>query len=110
MKPKNPIAVLLTWSAVTLTPAHAVNAAGRNYQIEQLGTANLVSVELIKAPQPEQDANAVAGFVNLVSRRAFDLPGRPITVTGGAAESLQPDDEVPQWFVNQPASAGLGVW
>src|SRR6185503_21133413 len=33
--------------------------------------------------QPEQDANAVAGFVNLVSRRAFDASGRRITVTGG---------------------------
>lgn len=58
-------------------------SASRDYQIEQLGTGNLESVELIKAPQPEQDANAVAGFVNLVSRRAFDLPGRRITVTAG---------------------------
>lgn len=58
-------------------------SASRDYQIEQLGTGNLESVELIKAPQPDQDANAVAGFVNLVSRRAFDLPGRRITVTGG---------------------------
>lgn len=58
-------------------------AASRDYQIEQLGTGNLESVELIKAPQPDQDANAVAGYVNLISRRAFDLPGRRITVTGG---------------------------
>jgi len=58
-------------------------SASRDYQIEQLGTGNLESVELIKAPQPDQDANAVAGFVNLVSRRAFDLPGRRITITGG---------------------------
>ena len=58
-------------------------SASRDYQIEQLGTGNLESVELIKAPQPEQDANAVAGFVNLVSRRAFDLPGRRISVTAG---------------------------
>lgn len=55
----------------------------RDYQIEQMGTANLESVELVKAPQPEQDANAVAGFVNLVARRAFDVPGRRITVMGG---------------------------
>jgi len=58
-------------------------AVSRDYQIEQLGTGNLESVELIKAPQPDQDANAVAGYVNLVSRRAFDLPGRRITVTAG---------------------------
>ncbi|MES2696490.1 MAG: carboxypeptidase-like regulatory domain-containing protein, partial [Verrucomicrobiota bacterium] len=58
-------------------------SATRDYQIEQLGTANLETVELIKAPQPDQDANAVAGFINLVSRRAFDTPGRRITLTGG---------------------------
>lgn len=58
-------------------------SSSRDYQIEQMGTGNLESVELIKAPQPDQDANAVAGFVNLVSRRAFDLPGRRITVMGG---------------------------
>lgn len=58
-------------------------SASRDYQIEQLGTGNLDSVELIKAPQPDQDANAVAGFVNLVSRRAFDASGRRITFTAG---------------------------
>ncbi len=58
-------------------------SSSRDYQIEQMGTGNLESVELVKAPQPQQDANAVAGFVNLVSRRAFDVPGRRITVTGG---------------------------
>ncbi len=58
-------------------------SSARDYQIEQLGTGNLETVELIKAPRPEQDANAVAGFVNLVPRRAFDLPGRRISATAG---------------------------
>ncbi len=58
-------------------------SGSRDYQIEQMGTGNLETVELVKAPQPEQDANAVAGFVNLVSRRGFDAPGRRITLTGG---------------------------
>ena len=70
-------------------------SGSRDYQIEQLGTGNLESVELIKAPQPDQDANAVAGFVNLVSRRAFDLPGRRITVTGGVLWRQRGFDEGP---------------
>jgi len=70
-------------------------SASRDYQIEQLGTGNLESVELIKAPQPEQDANAVAGFVNLVSRRAFDVPGRRITVTGGVLWRMRNTDTSP---------------
>lgn len=67
----------------------------RDYQIEQLGTGNLDSVELIKAPQPDQDANAVAGYVNLVSRRAFDLPGRRITLTAGGIWRHRGIDESP---------------
>lgn len=70
-------------------------SASRDYQIEQLGTGNLETVELIKAPQPEQDANAVAGFVNLVSRRAFDAPGRRITVTGGVLWRMRNTDTSP---------------
>ena len=70
-------------------------SASRDYQIEQLGTGNLESVELIKAPQPEQDANAVAGFVNLVSRRAFDVPGRRITLTGGVLWRMRNTDGSP---------------
>ena len=70
-------------------------SASRDYQIEQMGTGNLESVELIKAPQPEQDANAVAGFVNLVSRRAFDLPGRRITVMGGTMWRMRGFDGSP---------------
>ena len=70
-------------------------SASRDYQIEQLGTGNLESVELIKAPQPDQDANAVAGFVNLVSRRAFDAPGRRITVTGGVLWRMRNIDTSP---------------
>src|SRR5688572_13336400 len=71
------------------------NAVSRDYQIEQLGTGNLESIELIKAPQPDQDANAVAGYVNLVSRRAFDLPGRRITVTAGTLWKKRSFDDSP---------------
>jgi len=58
-------------------------SAGRQFQIEQMGTGNIESVEIVKANTPDRDANAVAGFVNLVTRRGFDLPGERITLTGG---------------------------
>lgn len=70
-------------------------SGSRDYQIEQMGTGNLEQVELIKAPQPEQDANAVAGFVNLVSRRAFDAPGRRLTLTGGVMWRQRSFDATP---------------
>ncbi|MBP7143505.1 MAG: carboxypeptidase-like regulatory domain-containing protein, partial [Opitutaceae bacterium] len=58
-------------------------SASREFQIEQMGTTNLQSIELIKAPRPQDDANSVAGFVNLISKRAFDSPGRKINLTLG---------------------------
>jgi len=58
-------------------------SAGRQFQIEQMGTGNIESVEIVKANTPDRDANAVAGFVNLITRRGFDLPGERTTFTGG---------------------------
>src|SRR6185369_4228598 len=48
--------------------------ASRDYQIEQLGTGNVESIELIKAVLPDMDANATAGYINIVTKRAFDHP------------------------------------
>ncbi len=56
---------------------------GRGYGINELGTANLSQVELIKAPTPDQDANAIAGYINLVTKRSFDRTGRHITINAG---------------------------
>lgn len=56
----------------------------RDYQVTQLGTGTLEAVELIKAPTPDQDANAVAGFINLISKRSFDLRERRVSLIAGA--------------------------
>ncbi len=61
----------------------AGSSGSRDYQIEQMGTGNIEQVEIIKAPTPDMDASAVAGYINLVSKRAFDLPGRRMSVTAG---------------------------
>ena len=92
------------FSALTVDGDRVATSTGtsgsRDYQIEQMGTGNLETVELIKAPQPEQDANAVAGFVNLVSRRGFDAPGRRITVTAGTMWRKRGFSETP--FKDRP--------
>lgn len=61
----------------------AGTSGSRDVQIEQLGTGNIQQVELIKAPTPEMDANAIGGYVNLVTRRSFDTPRRQIGLTTG---------------------------
>ncbi len=58
-------------------------SVNRDAQIEHLSMGNIVLVELIKAPTPAMDANAIGGYVNLITKRAFDLPGRRITLNAG---------------------------
>ncbi|HRE81186.1 MAG TPA: carboxypeptidase-like regulatory domain-containing protein, partial [Opitutaceae bacterium] len=83
-------------------------SASRDYQIEQLGTGNIESVELIKAPTPDQDANAVAGYVNLISKRAFDLPERRIGAIAGTMWKIRSFDGSP--FKDKPDNLDiLGV-
>lgn len=58
-------------------------SVNRDAQIEHLSMGNIVLVELIKAPTPDMDANAIGGYVNLITKRAFDLPGRRVLVNAG---------------------------
>lgn len=69
----------------------AGSSGSRDYQIEQMGTGNIEQIEIIKAPTPDMDASAVAGYINLVSKRAFDLPGRRISVTAGTLWKVRGD-------------------
>lgn len=56
----------------------------RIMNISQIATNNLESVELIKAPTPDMSANAIGGYVNVRTKRAFDrAPGRRSTVSIG---------------------------
>ncbi|MBL9186233.1 MAG: TonB-dependent receptor [Opitutaceae bacterium] len=49
-----------------------LNSPNRGYNIGSLPTSGLSQVELIRAPTPDQDADAISGTINLVSRRHFD--------------------------------------
>lgn len=61
--------------------------------VDSLATYNLERVELIKAPTPDMDADAIGGFVNLVSKKAFDRPpGRYISFSLGTLFYDRPGD------------------
>ncbi len=52
---------------------------GKYVYLGQVTSGNVESVELIKAALPEMDANAISGYLNLRTKRAFDrAPGRNI--------------------------------
>lgn len=54
----------------------------RGLNISEFSTNNLSQIELIKAPTPDQDADSIAGTVNLVTRRSYDKsPGAQVNAT-----------------------------
>jgi iron complex outermembrane recepter protein len=68
-----------------------------NVYFGQVSTGTLASAEIIKSPTPDMDGNAIAGYMNLRTKRAYDrTPGRLITLTAGTAwaESYE-DGSVP---------------
>jgi iron complex outermembrane receptor protein len=55
-----------------------------NVYFGQVSSGTVASLEVIKAPTPDMDGNAISGYLNLRTKRAFDrAPGRHITVTTG---------------------------
>ena len=58
-------------------------AESRGLQFESIGSDHIESMELVKAPTPDMDADAIGGTVNLRSRSAFDVNGRRFTYSVG---------------------------
>lgn len=67
-----------------------------NVYFGQVSTGTLSSVEIIKSPTPDMDGNAIAGYMNLRTKRAYERTGRLVTLTAGTAwtESYE-DGSVP---------------
>ena len=65
-----------------------------NVYFGNVTTSNVSSIEVIKAPLPDQDGNAVAGYINVRTKRAFEsAPGRDIGLTVGTNWVLNHFDE-----------------
>ncbi|MCX6956038.1 MAG: TonB-dependent receptor [Verrucomicrobia bacterium] len=57
-----------------------------NVYFGQVSTGTLASAEIVKSPTPDMDGNAIAGYLNLRTKRAFDrTPGRQISLSLGTA-------------------------
>ena len=69
----------------------------RNGAMRAQSTANVESVELIRAPTPDMPANAVGGQVNMVSRRGFDRRERLTELTLGSRQIFRPGMEGPRY-------------
>lgn len=63
----------------------ASNRTEQRYpQLDIIGSSHLASVEVVKAMTPDLDGDAIGGSINLVTRSAFDYPGRQIDVRLGS--------------------------
>lgn len=61
----------------------------RDAQVGTFPAENLARVEVIKSATPDREGDAIGGAINLVSKRAFDLPGRQLRLGAGASYSNQ---------------------
>jgi TonB-dependent receptor len=71
-----------THTAVTLDGIRMPSPAGhkdqRTFEVDKFPADYIESIEVIKAPTPEMDADAVGGMVNLRSKSAFNTRGRSV--------------------------------
>ena len=61
----------------------------RDAQVGTFPAENLSRVEVMKSVTPDQEGDAIGGSINLVSKRAFDLPARQIKVGAGLTYNNQ---------------------
>ncbi|HWL16925.1 MAG TPA: carboxypeptidase regulatory-like domain-containing protein, partial [Opitutus sp.] len=62
----------------------------RGFELDKVSTNSIESIEVIKAPTPDMDADAIGGKINLRTKNGFDSRGRTIRYTIGSNIFLQP--------------------
>lgn len=53
----------------------------RGFSTSQLSGDGIASIEVVKAPTPDRDGDAIGGIINLTSRSAFQRDGRSLEAT-----------------------------
>ncbi|MBI5381587.1 MAG: TonB-dependent receptor [Opitutae bacterium] len=67
--------------------------AGQYTYLGQVSTNNIESAEIIKASLPEMDGNAISGYINLRTKRAFDrIPSQQLLLSAGTKWALLHQD------------------
>lgn len=68
----------------TRLPSPQAKGDGREFAIDQLPADFIERIEVIKAPTPDMDGDAIGGTVNLITKSAFDTQRRYLQYTAGA--------------------------
>ncbi len=72
----------------------------RDAQVGSFPAENLSRVEVMKTVTPEQEGDAIGGSINLVSKRAFDLPERLVRIGAGVSYANQQQNWDKQFSVD----------
>lgn len=67
------------------------SGGGRGFDTRQLAAGGITNIEVIKAPTPDRDGDAIGGIINVVSRTAFQRDGREISLSAGGVYSDLPE-------------------
>lgn len=59
----------------------------RYSQLDIIGSNQMSFIEVVKAITPDMSANSIGGAVNIITKSAFDYPGRKLKVTLGGGYS-----------------------
>lgn len=73
----------------TLLAGATTRGTSRAFEIDKVSTNSIESIEVIKSPTPDMDADSIGGRVNLRTKSAFDRPGREINYSLGANHHLR---------------------
>ena len=76
----------------TLLAGANTGGTGRNFEINKFPTNSLESIEVIKSPTPDMDADSIGGTINFKTRSAFDRKGRELHYSAGA--NIYPQREI----------------
>jgi TonB-dependent receptor len=70
--------------------APSQSGTSRGFDPRQLAADGVTNIEVIKAPTPDRDGDAIGGIVNIVSRTAFQRDGRAFKLRLGGVYSDLP--------------------
>jgi len=68
----------------TLLAGATTRSTDRSFEVDKVSTNSIESIEVIKSPTPDMDADSIGGKINLRTRTAFDRKGRDFNYSLGA--------------------------
>jgi iron complex outermembrane receptor protein len=78
----------------TRLPSAEATSTGREFSFENVSADSFETIEVVKAPTPEMDADSIGGAINLVSKNAFSYGGRRVRIAAGASYNDLAGDRV----------------